>query len=29
MNQGVDGGQSVPHLHCHVLGGRPLAWPPG
>jgi histidine triad (HIT) family protein len=24
-----DGGQTVDHLHLHVLGGRPLAWPPG
>ncbi|MBN8247152.1 MAG: histidine triad nucleotide-binding protein [Verrucomicrobia bacterium] len=29
MNHGPHGGESVPHLHCHVLGGRPLAWPPG
>jgi histidine triad (HIT) family protein len=29
MNQGGDGGQSVFHLHCHVLGGRAMAWPPG
>jgi len=29
INQGEDGGQSVPHLHAHLLGGRPLAWPPG
>ncbi len=29
MNQGPDGGQSVLHLHCHVMGGRPMAWPPG
>jgi len=29
LNQGTDGGQSVFHLHCHVLGGRPMAWPPG
>ncbi len=29
VNQGADAGQSVLHLHCHVLGGRPLAWPPG
>jgi histidine triad (HIT) family protein len=29
INQGPDAGQSVPHLHVHVLGGRPLAWPPG
>jgi histidine triad (HIT) family protein len=29
VNTGADGGQSVGHLHFHVLGGRPLAWPPG
>ena len=29
VNNGKDGGESVPHLHCHILGGRPLAWPPG
>jgi histidine triad (HIT) family protein len=29
INQGPDAGQSVAHLHCHVLGGRPMAWPPG
>ncbi len=29
INNGRDGGESVPHLHCHVLGGRPLEWPPG
>lgn len=28
-NCGVDGGQTVPHLHFHVLGKRSLAWPPG
>ncbi len=28
-NVGPDAGQSVPHLHLHVLGGRGLAWPPG
>jgi histidine triad (HIT) family protein len=28
-NTGDDGGQSVHHLHVHVLGGRSLAWPPG
>lgn len=28
-NCGVDGGQTVAHLHFHVLGGRLLAWPPG
>ena len=29
VNNGTDGGESVPHLHVHVLGGRPLSWPPG
>jgi histidine triad (HIT) family protein len=29
VNNGKDGGESVPHLHVHVLGGRPMAWPPG
>jgi len=29
VNQGVDAGQSVFHMHVHVLGGRPMAWPPG
>jgi histidine triad (HIT) family protein len=29
FNAGADGGQTVPHLHAHVLGGRPLSWPPG
>ena len=28
-NVGEGGGQTVPHLHFHVLGGRALAWPPG
>lgn len=28
-NIGEEGGQSVAHLHVHVLGGRPLGWPPG
>lgn len=29
FNTGRDAGQTVDHLHLHVLGGRPLAWPPG
>jgi len=29
FNNGADAGESVPHLHCHILGGRRLAWPPG
>jgi histidine triad (HIT) family protein len=28
-NTGIDGGQTVFHLHLHVLGGRPMTWPPG
>jgi histidine triad (HIT) family protein len=28
-NVGPDAGQSVPHLHVHLLGGRRMAWPPG
>lgn len=28
-NIGSDGGQSVPHLHYHILGGRAMEWPPG
>lgn len=29
INNGPDGGESVPHLHCHILGGRHMEWPPG
>ena len=29
INQGRDGGETVPHLHCHLLAGRALQWPPG
>jgi histidine triad (HIT) family protein len=29
INNGADGGESVPHMHVHLLGKRPLAWPPG
>ena len=29
MNNGGDGGETVPHMHLHLLGGRALAWPPG
>jgi histidine triad (HIT) family protein len=29
INNGRDGGESVPHLHCHILGGRHMTWPPG
>lgn len=28
-NIGSDGGQTVPHLHLHLIGGRVLSWPPG
>ncbi len=29
FNNGSDAGEAVPHLHCHLLGGRRLGWPPG
>ncbi|MEM7811770.1 MAG: histidine triad nucleotide-binding protein [Planctomycetota bacterium] len=29
INTGEGGGQTVPHLHLHVLGGRGMSWPPG
>lgn len=29
VNCGADGGQAVDHLHYHLLGGRPMSWPPG
>lgn len=29
MNTGEDGGQTVPHLHIHIIGGRSMQWPPG
>lgn len=29
INNGEAGGQTVPHLHLHILGGRSLEWPPG
>lgn len=29
VNIGPEGGQTVDHLHLHVLGGRPMHWPPG
>ncbi|MHC4879471.1 MAG: histidine triad nucleotide-binding protein [Planctomycetota bacterium] len=29
INCGVDGGQTVDHIHIHLLGGRALTWPPG
>jgi histidine triad (HIT) family protein len=29
INNGANGGETVPHLHCHILGGRHMQWPPG
>jgi histidine triad (HIT) family protein len=29
INNGPDAGESVPHLHMHIIGGRHMAWPPG
>lgn len=29
FNDGPDAGEAVPHLHCHIIGGRQLGWPPG
>ena len=29
VNDGDDGGQTVYHLHIHVMGGRAMKWPPG
>jgi histidine triad (HIT) family protein len=29
INNGSNGGETVPHLHCHILGGRHMNWPPG
>src|SRR5215472_13344761 len=29
FNNGPDAGEAVPHLHCHIIGGRKLGWPPG
>jgi histidine triad (HIT) family protein len=29
INSGDDGGQTVDHLHLHVMGGRQMTWPPG
>ncbi len=29
FNNGPDAGEAVPHLHCHIMGGRKMNWPPG
>jgi len=29
FNNGPHAGEAVPHLHCHILGGRQMTWPPG
>jgi len=29
FNNGPDAGEAVPHLHCHIIGGRQMSWPPG
>jgi histidine triad (HIT) family protein len=29
FNNGPDAGEAVPHLHCHIIGGRAMSWPPG
>lgn len=29
FNNGPDSGEAVPHLHCHIIGGRKMSWPPG
>jgi histidine triad (HIT) family protein len=29
FNNGPNAGEAVPHLHCHIIGGRQMAWPPG
>lgn len=29
INNGRDAGESVPHLHIHLMAGRPMSWPPG